>query len=66
MFVRCAPCQFGKHEGHTEIIQHPPKDGVGGASCPCDGNCAEGAEERIARLFCSVFDNDALEKELLS
>lgn len=50
----CIPCQYGDHEAHHEIIQHAPKDGVGGAKCRCKGECVEqlttGAKENMLNV----------------
>lgn len=37
----CVACQYGLHDQHHEITQ-PVEEGVmGGARCPCTGDCAE-------------------------
>lgn len=37
--IRCLPCQYGDHAGHHEVVQAAPEGGVGGARCPCRGEC---------------------------
>ena len=36
----CAACQYGRHDGHTPVIQQAPPGMLGGAECGCTGDCA--------------------------
>lgn len=37
----CIPCQDGNHDRHYEVTQAVPEGMIGGARCPCTGDCAE-------------------------
>jgi hypothetical protein len=45
----CLACQNGDHDSHREWIQKPPPGLIGGARCPCQGECCE--KPRKARLI---------------
>lgn len=51
----CIPCQYGDHTGHYEVVQAVPKGMMGGAKCPCRGECAEHPSRAAA------FESDRLE-----
>ncbi len=40
-FVLCIPCQYGRHDAHYDVVQPAPEGGVGGARCPCKGECVD-------------------------
>lgn len=40
LFIDCPACQHGDHEHHTEVVQAVPEGMIGGAQCPCEGECA--------------------------
>ncbi len=37
----CIPCQYGDHEHHHEVVQVAPEGMLGGARCPCEGDCVD-------------------------
>lgn len=37
--TECIPCQYGDHEHHQEVVQAVPEGMMGGARCPCTGEC---------------------------
>lgn len=39
--TECIPCQYGDHDGHHEVVQAVPEGMLGGAMCPCRGECRE-------------------------
>jgi hypothetical protein len=38
--VLCSACQFGRHAEHQRVVQAVPEGMMGGAMCPCTGDCA--------------------------
>lgn len=38
----CTACQYGHHDSHVDVIQQPPPGMLGGSSCYCEGECADG------------------------
>lgn len=41
MIGDCISCQYGDHEGHTEVTQAVPEGMLGGGRCECKGDCGE-------------------------
>lgn len=37
----CIPCQYGDHDDHYEVVQACPPGMLGGARCPCEGECRD-------------------------
>jgi hypothetical protein len=48
MLHDCIACQYGMHDEHVRVTQPVSEDVLGGAMCPCKGDCAERNAERIA------------------
>lgn len=38
----CQACEMGEHDKHHEVIQAAPPGMLGGAACPCKGECVDG------------------------
>lgn len=53
----CIPCQHGFHDQHREITQQVPEGVMGGAMCPCKGDCAE-RNAHHTEVVARVVDDD--------
>lgn len=52
--VWCIPCQYGAHEEHIEVIEACPPGMMGGASCPCQGECRQRQAIRAATVLADL------------
>lgn len=49
LLIYCSGCKIGEHEHHHRIVQAAPEGMLGGAVCPCQGECVDQTWEQKAR-----------------
>lgn len=50
LLTLCIPCQHGNHDDHMEVIQAAPPGMMGGARCPCKGDCRGRRVDRVGTV----------------
>lgn len=59
--VECIGCEQARHEEHRGVVQAAPEGGVGGATCPCRGECVDHGD-RLAESIRRMFANPTTER----
>ena len=59
----CIACRYGQHDGHIKDFAPAPEGVMGGAQCPCDGECVAAYKPPppIVDALCEALDTRGLE-----